>query len=114
MAHTNHYLCAPYACQENFDKSLKDSFPRLQTMRSLIDQKLPEVTLEDVKGFLSNHDGHPTSICRHPHDGHGDEILPNTGRTVCSLIAEPSEGRLHVALGNPCENAFDVHTLSRR
>lgn len=111
LAHSNHFLCAPHACEENFAKSLPDSFPRLERMRTLIEGRLSHITVDDVKQFLSDHDGHPTSICRHPHDGHGDDILPNTGRTICSLIAEPAEGRLHVCCGNPCENVYEVHSL---
>ncbi|MBI3862053.1 MAG: hypothetical protein HY290_09170 [Planctomycetia bacterium] len=111
ISHSNHYLCAPHACRENFDKSLSDSFPRLERMRQMIGEKFGTITVDDVRGFLSDHSGHPLSICRHPHDGPGDAILPNTGKTVAALIAEPARGVLHVARGNPCHVPFARYSL---
>lgn len=112
IAHSNHYLCAPYACSENFAQSLPDSFPRLERMQELIGAKFGSITLADVQQFLSDHSGFPIGICRHPHDGYGDSILPNTGKTVAAIIAEPAQGRLHVACGNPCERPFATHGLA--
>ncbi len=59
--------------------------------------------------ILADHEGHPTGICRHPHDGPDDPMLPASGRTVAALIAEPAHGRLHVATGNACENEFATY-----
>lgn len=106
LVHTNHYLCTEHACQANFEVSLPDSFPRLDRMRSLIRGKFGSITAEDLKQFVSDHDGAPVSICRHPHDGYGDAILPASGHTVAAMIAEPASGGFHLAAGNPCETAF--------
>src|SRR5262249_55645259 len=103
IAHSNHYLCGAHACAENFSRSLADSFPRLERMRQMLDAHRGRVSVHDLKGILSDHAGHPVSICRHPHDGPDDPVLPARGRTVASLIAEPDRGRLYVARGNPCE-----------
>jgi isopenicillin-N N-acyltransferase-like protein len=111
LAHSNHYLCAPFACRENFDQSLPDSFPRLERMQQLIREKFGSLTVADMQAALSDHAGHPIGICRHPHAGHGDAILPSSGKTVAALIAEPARGRLHVARGNPCENPFVTFAL---
>lgn len=111
IAHSNHYLCAPHACADNFSRSLPDSFPRLRRMQELLHSRLGRLTVDDLKCFLSDHDGHPTSICRHPHTGAEDPMLPSSGRTVASLIAEPDHGRLHLARGNPCETAFVTYRL---
>jgi isopenicillin-N N-acyltransferase-like protein len=111
IAHSNHYLCAPHACADNFSRSLPDSFPRLRRMQELLDSRLGRLTVDDLKCFLSDHEGHPTSICRHPHTGAEDPMLPSSGRTVASLIAEPDHGRLHLARGNPCETAYVTYRL---
>ncbi len=111
IAHSNHYLCGAHACAENFARSLPDSFPRLSRMQELLESRLGRLTVEDLKGFLSDHAGYPTSICRHPHDGVDDPMLPSSGRTAASLIAEPDRGRLHVSRGNPCETAFATYQL---
>lgn len=106
IAHSNHFVCSAHACQANFDQSLPDSFPRLNRMRELIAAKFGTITVEDLKLILADHDGHPTSICRHPHAGASAAILPNTGHTVAAMIAEPQHGRFHIACGNPCEMPF--------
>jgi hypothetical protein len=38
-------------------------------------------------------------------------MLDQRGKTVAALIAEPQQRRLHVALGNPCQNPFVCHSL---
>ena len=111
LVHSNHYLCAEHACPANFQHSLSDSFPRLDRMRDLIRSRFGAIELADVRGFLSDHDGHPVSICRHPHSQASETMLPNTGKTVAALIAEPQQRRLHVACGNSCENSFVTYSL---
>jgi hypothetical protein len=113
LAHSNHFLCAPHACRENDAASLPDSFPRLDRIRSLIGKQSGSLTVESMKSILADHDGHPVSICRHPHTGPGNDMLPNTGRTVAAIIAEPNRGRIHISSGNPCEVPFVEYSLSR-
>lgn len=111
LVHSNHFLCAPHGCRENYDRSLPDSFPRLSRIKSLIAARFGRLSVADMQQILSDHAGHPVGICRHPHDGHGDAILPASGKTVAALIAEPAHGRLHIAKGNPCENPFATYAL---
>lgn len=54
-----------------------------------------------AKRLLSDHEGHPGSICRH-HE---------KSATVASLIAEPEDGLLHVSRGPPCENPYVTYRL---
>ena len=111
ITHTNHYLCGSNACQANFDLSVPDSFPRLARMRELVSSKLGAITVEDVKSFLADHRGHPTSICRHPHDGPDHASVSARGKTTASIIAEPATGRFHVARGNPCRAEYVTYEL---
>jgi isopenicillin-N N-acyltransferase-like protein len=101
LAHTNHFLCPRYARKENFDRSWKDSFPRMERMSGLVRSAYGSLTVDDLKRFLSDHSGHPTSICRH----HGES------RTVASLIAEPAQRRMHVAVGNPCSGRYATYSM---
>lgn len=101
LAHTNHFLCSRHARKENFDKSWQDSFPRIARINELIGSRKGRVTVGDMKGFLSDHSGQPVSICRHDGDS----------RTVASLIAEPARRRMHVAVGNPCRNAYKIYSM---
>jgi isopenicillin-N N-acyltransferase-like protein len=101
LAHTNHFLCPRYARKENFAKSWKDSFPRIERMNALIRSRYPELSVEDLKRFLSDHAGRPTGICRHDGDS----------RTVASLISEPARRRMHVAAGNPCQSRYVTYSM---
>ncbi len=85
--------------------------PLFQRMQELLGSRLGRLTVEDLKRFLSDHSGHPTSICRHPHDGVDDPILPSSGRTAASLIAEADRGVLHVSRGNPCQTEYVAYRL---
>ncbi len=111
ITHTNHFLCGAHACEANYQQSVEDSFPRLTRMRELVGSKLGALTLDDMKRFLADHQGQPTSICRHPHQGKDHPSVSARGKTVASLIAEPASGRLHVACGNPCEVAYAMYSL---
>jgi isopenicillin-N N-acyltransferase-like protein len=101
LAHTNHFVCSRYAQKENFPEKWKDTFPRLERMNSLIRTQYGSLTVDDIKGFLSDHAGYPASICRH-----GGESA-----TVASMIAEPGERRMHVAFGHPCEHHYLTYSL---
>ncbi len=113
LAHANHYLCSAYACEDNFRVSLPDSFARQARIKQLIAAEFGSLTVEKMQRILADHDGYPTGICRHPHEGHSDPILPNSGRTVAAIVAEPHRGKFHIASGNACENPFVEFELDR-
>jgi isopenicillin-N N-acyltransferase-like protein len=106
LAHSNHFVCARYVNRESRDAGLPDSIQRLDRINELIRAELGSVTVDRIKTYLSDHSNHPTSICRHPQ-------TPQRGpeRTVASMIAEPAHGRMHVALGNPCESSFVTYAM---
>jgi isopenicillin-N N-acyltransferase-like protein len=113
LAHANHFLCGEHACEANWQKSLPDSHPRQLRADAFLAERAGTFCLDDAKQLLADHTGHPVSICRHPHSGVGDSILPSSGRTVAGLIAEPQLGRFHVCSGNPCEREFVAFDLNR-
>lgn len=113
LAHANHYLCKAHACEANFQQSLPDSFSRQARMQELLKAGFGSHTVASLKSILSDHNGHPVSICRHPHDGTDNPMLPKTGHTVAAMIAEPNHGRLHLAAGNPCVVPFQEYSLTR-
>ena len=70
-------------------------------METLLGEHRGRLTVEKLKDLLADHDNAPTSICRHQ-----DPIV-----TIASMIAEPDQGRLHVATGNPCQRDFVTYAL---
>jgi isopenicillin-N N-acyltransferase-like protein len=111
LVHANHYVCGAHACEANWRHSPADSFPRQARLQSLIAEGWGTLTVSDLRRFLADHEGAPVGICRHPHTGPSGPMLDHRGKTVAALIAEPQHRRLHVALGNPCENRFVCHSL---
>ncbi|MFN5299344.1 MAG: C45 family autoproteolytic acyltransferase/hydrolase [Planctomycetaceae bacterium] len=111
LVHSNHFLCAAHACQENWKHSPLDSAPRLVRMKSLLESRLGSLDVAQVGECLADHDGYPVSLCRHPSDGPAGPMLDQRGKTVAALIAEPQSRRLHVARGNPCVNRFVTYQL---
>jgi isopenicillin-N N-acyltransferase-like protein len=112
IAHSNHFICSPYACQATDEASVPDSADRLTRMRTLLAGRVGKMTVEDVKTFLADHERAPTSICRHPHDGPDHPSVSARGRTVASLIAEPAVGRMHISRGNPCCAGYTTYKLT--
>src|SRR5262249_38236454 len=111
LVHTNHFLCGPHAGPAADAASVPDSFPRLCRIRELLTAALGTLPVADLKRILADHDGAPTSICRHPHDGPDPPSVSSRGRTTASLIAEPAAGRLHVARGNPCRAEYATYEV---
>jgi isopenicillin-N N-acyltransferase like protein len=106
LAHANHFRDPGLAADEKLLEGLPDSAPRCRRLDTLMAAQQGTVTLDDAKRWLSDHDGYPTSICRHPTS---DE--PTAMMSMYSVICEPDNGRLHITVGNPCTNPYQTYTL---
>ncbi len=90
------------------DELYGQTFDRKARSHALLGERTgSKVSVDDIKAILSDHDGQPTSICRHPNDH------PTSGedRSVVSVIVEPEAGRMHLTRGNPCDNPYEVYSL---
>jgi len=106
LAHSDHFVCAKYAHKEKEDALVTDSRKRFDRIHELIRGDLGSLTVDRMKSHLSDHSGHPTSICRHTR-------IPSAGstKTVASMVAEPAARRMHVALGNPCNSRYVTYSM---
>src|SRR5439155_20800819 len=52
LAHSNHFVCGPYACPATDMASVPDSFARLARMRELLAGRFGRLTVEDLRRFL--------------------------------------------------------------
>jgi isopenicillin-N N-acyltransferase-like protein len=100
-AHTNHILDPALAHYERYLDALPDSPDRYGRLCRLLAEG--KATLPDVQRMLADHDGYPSSICRH--GGHGDLY------TQASVIFEPARRLMHLAYGNPCETPFATYAV---
>ncbi|MDP6775522.1 MAG: C45 family autoproteolytic acyltransferase/hydrolase [Candidatus Latescibacteria bacterium] len=108
VTHTNH--CEhPDLVAVNADfAELIQSGPRKRRIEKLLSDATAPLALDDLKAALQDHEGHPTSICRHPNDH------PTTGfwTSTFSVIIEADRGIMHLTRGNPCENPYETYALN--
>jgi isopenicillin-N N-acyltransferase-like protein len=112
LAHSNHFVSEKYATRENHAASAADSFPRLERMQQLIRARFGQIRVDDVKQFLRDRAGYPSSICRFARTTDPAASWVTSGITVASLIAEPLKRRMHVAVGNRAETPFVTYEMS--
>lgn len=98
-AHTNHYL-APLLARRAPPPS-PGSRARLARLRDLLRERRP-ASPEEAMEVLRDHGGAGPSICLHADPAEGDEAEA----VVFSMVCHVEEGRVWVAPGNPCEEAF--------
>ncbi|MCL5074612.1 MAG: C45 family peptidase [Chloroflexi bacterium] len=112
IAHTNHYLTPILRGYERFRLPYShDSLFRYNRMQNLLEDKVGNITMEDLKTFTKDHVNYPFSICRHEGE-HVEE--PLLTETIASLIIDPSMPSLVVTAGNPCEREYQAFSLGRR
>jgi isopenicillin-N N-acyltransferase-like protein len=107
VSHTNNFLDPTLAADERLLAALPDSAPRCARMDRLVAERRGRIRLDDAKGWLSDHDGHPVSICRHP-----TSDSPTAMTSIYSVICEADKGLLHVTVGNPCQNPYHTYSLN--
>jgi len=108
LTHTNH-------CLHPALEPINDEFPELiqsHARKRRIDQLVVAldkgINVDAVKSILSDHDNHPTSICRHAND----HPIHGFWETVFSIIIEPNHRRMHVSRGTPCNHPYETYAMS--
>lgn len=97
LAHANHYLSPRLAEQDVGAPLLPDSYLREGRMRALLGDARPSRPEEALR-LLADHEGGPTSICRHPAADIDDM------ETLGAVVVVPSERALYVTDGPPCRS----------
>jgi Acyl-coenzyme A:6-aminopenicillanic acid acyl-transferase. len=102
LAHTNHYVCEamlPYEGDPEYAELSAIRYARASQL--LAGAESGTVTPEVLRGFLSDHENAPDSICRHDH--------PDRESFTCFWsIADMTEGRIEYGRGNPCDSMTQV------
>lgn len=101
VVHANHFCSSDLASEEALLQNMPDSALRQTRMEVLLSEHHGRIGLDHLKSALADHNGWPTSICRHE----------SNVETIASLIAEPDQGRMHVAAGNACKTEFIAYSL---
>ncbi|MDD5641645.1 MAG: C45 family autoproteolytic acyltransferase/hydrolase [Syntrophales bacterium] len=109
LVHANHYETGDYAGEDGARTYIADSFQRAPRLRRLIDQHYGDLTPEIMMTLMADHEGHPTSICRHIDPAQPPELA---SRSTASLIMVPAERKIYLSSGPPCESEYQTYTLS--
>jgi isopenicillin-N N-acyltransferase-like protein len=72
-------------------------------MDSLLRRNKGRLSVDLMKDLLQDHDNYPNSIYRHA----DEELPPNFQlKTIASIITQPKNQAMHIAIGNSCENEY--------
>lgn len=107
LTHTNHCLHPELLGVNREFPELIESGPRHHRIDKLLGEATENMSVDQMKELLADHDGYPKSICRHSNDH------PQHGfwTTVFSVIVDVEAGQLLVSRGNPCEVDYQLYQL---
>lgn len=107
ISHTNHCL-HPDFCEYNEQfPELIGSHARKARIDTLLSDCEHELSVEEIKSALRDHQDYPRSICRHANDDAGTGFW----QTVFSVIIEPEKKCMHVSRGTPCNSPYETYQL---
>jgi len=108
MVHTNHYLSQTMKSIEFEPEELISSRVRYFRANRLLRQS-SEHTMKSLQSIQKDHVNLPNSICNH--NVKGDDPLDRES-TICALVIDLTAREMHIAWGNPCQNAYHTYHLS--
>jgi len=108
LAHSNHYVAPELLAEERSpERWVANSRVRLARMRALLAEERGRLDAGVMQTILRDRGCHPDGLCRMPGDDETDVI------TFASVIAEPTRGRLWVAVGPPNEHPYELYAFAR-
>ena len=106
VAHSNNYQHPDFLPYERGLTIFPDSPKRSERLKELVSKEERAITVDMAKGWLRDHINYPVGLCRHKSEGPYKAIT-----TIASVIAQPSQGLLHVCAGNPCEGEYTTYKV---
>ncbi len=104
MAHANHYVCERMLRYEGDPDYRSNSSARHERALALLAAAEPgTITPGTVRAILSDHEGEPNAICRHP------ERYRGTSATAFWWIADLTASEVSFGRGNPCDSVSQTH-----
>jgi isopenicillin-N N-acyltransferase like protein len=102
LAHTNHYLSPEFVRSANWLAMSPSTLFRLHCLQSTLEREAPDISVEGLRGALSDHRNFPQGVC-----AHGDERLGEYERygTIVSVIYDLDAHEIHLSAGLPCNGS---------
>ncbi len=110
LTHGNHFKTDRFRPADLAPLNFPDSYIRAQRLLELMEARRGALSVDVMKGLLEDHNNRPNSICRHPNPRNPLPI-GRLMKTLVSLISQPKEGKVFLAVGNPCENEYFEYGL---
>lgn len=108
MVHTNHYIDAQMKQVEKDPEELLSSRVRYFRASRLIRQS-QQHSIKSLQAIQKDHVNIPNSICNHAIEG----LDPlDHEKTINALVIDLTAQEMHVAWGNPCQNAYHTYHLN--
>ena len=109
LAHTNHYVCERMKRYEGDPSYVPHSGARYRRARELLSAADPgSVTVGRLREMLSDHQGAPDCLCRHP-ERWGNS--PMGSATAFWCVADVSRMRVLFGRGNPCDSVAQEYVF---
>lgn len=109
LVHTNHYVCERMARYEGDPDYAPSSAARYARAAELLLSTEPgSVDAAMLRAFLSDHEGAPDCLCRHP------EEFGGRSATAFWCIADVTEMRVRFGRGNPCDSVEQEYAFAER
>jgi isopenicillin-N N-acyltransferase-like protein len=106
LVHTNHYVCDSMLGYEGDPEYAELSAVRYGRANDLLAAAEPGTIDEGMlRGFLSDHENAPDSLCRH-------EAEDRTSVTCFWCVADVTERRVTFGRGNPCDSVEQVYAFA--
>jgi isopenicillin-N N-acyltransferase-like protein len=108
LAHSNHYVAAELAAEERSPaKQVANSRIRLDRMRELLAERRGSLDAGVMQEILRDRACYPDTLCRQPGDDPSSDVI-----TFASVIAEPADGQMWVAVGPPDSHPYRRYAFS--
>jgi isopenicillin-N N-acyltransferase-like protein len=109
LVHTNHYVCERMERYEGDPEYRPNSAARFDRARTLLaEQPAGGVDPGTVRSILSDHEGEPNALCRHP-ERYGDA---SSSATAFWWIADLTQREVTFGRGNPCDSTPQTHRFA--
>ncbi len=109
LVHTNHYVCERMLRYEGDPEYVPHSGARYGRARELLAARAPgTITADALREMLSDHEGAPDCLCRHPEIYGG----PNENATAFWCVADVTEMRITFGRGNPCDSQAQEYVFA--
>jgi len=110
LVHTNHFrYFVPKQIERTYRYFSPDSLYRAERIEQVLARTREATTGEAMRALLrealSDHFGHPDSVCNHPNP---KDPWYDRNETVASSVVDLTLGEYWIAHGNPCEHEYEL------